>query len=86
MPEVYTEENKKHYIYENSLGSNGSKAVLTDEEVISARQRYVKEDAKTIYEDYKDKMKYQTFQAMLWGRTYKNLPIYKKKEQKWINI
>ena len=86
MPEVYTEENKKYYIYENSLGSNGSKAVLTDEEVISARQRYVKEDAKTIYEDYKDKMKYQTFQAMLWGRTYKNLPIYKKKEQKWINI
>ena len=45
MPEVYTEENKKYYIYENSLGSNGSKAVLTDEEVISARQRYVKEDA-----------------------------------------
>lgn len=39
-----------------------------------------------IYKDYKDRVKYQTFQAMLWGRSYKNLPIYKKKEKKWINI
>lgn len=86
MPEVFTEENKNYYIYQNSLGSNGSNAVLTDEEIIRARERYVNESAKDIYEDYKDKMKYQTFQAMLWGRTYKNLPIYKKKEKKWINI
>ena len=86
MPEVFTEENKNYYIYQNSLGSNGSNAVLTDEEIIRARERYVNESAKDIYEDYKDKMKYQTFQAMLWGRSYKNLPIYKKKEKKWINI
>lgn len=86
MPEVFTEENKKYYIYQNSLGSNGTNAVLTDGEIIKARERYVNESAKDIYEDYKDKMKYQTFQAMLWGRTYKNLPIYKKKEKKWINI
>lgn len=86
MPEVFTEENKNYYIYQNSAGANGSNAVLTDEEIIAARQRYVNESAKDIYEDFKDKMKYQTFQAMLWGRTYKNLPIYKKKEKKWINI
>jgi hypothetical protein len=23
---------------------------------------------------------------ILWGRYYKELPIYKKKERKWINI
>lgn len=86
MPEVFTKENKNYYIYQNSLGSNGSNAGLTDEEVIKARERYVNEPAKDIYKDYQDKMKYQTFQAMLWGRTYKNLPIYKKKEKKWINI
>jgi hypothetical protein len=86
MPEVYSEENKKYYMYENSLGSKSSKAVLTDKDVITARQRYVNENAKIIYEDYKDKLKYQTFQDMLWGRTYKNLPIYKKKEKKWINV
>ena len=86
MPEVFTEENKNYYIYQNSNGGNGAAAALTDDEVIQARQRYVNEDAKTIYEDFKDRLKYQTFQAMLWGRTYKNLPIYKKKEKKWINL
>ena len=41
--------------------------------------------AKQIYEDYKEKITYQAFQAMLWGRSYKNLPIYSKKKKKWIN-
>ena len=30
-------------------------------------------------------MSYQTFQQMLWARTYKNLPIYKKKSKEWID-
>ena len=67
-------------------GENGNSAQFTDEEVISIRQRYVNESASQIYEDYKDRVKYQTFQAMLWGRSYSELPIYKKKEKKWINI
>lgn len=86
MPEVFTEENKKYYIYQNSIGSNGASAQFSDEEVIQIRHRYVEENAKQIYEDYKDRVSYQTFQAMLWGRSYKNLPLYKKKEKKWINI
>lgn len=86
MPEVFTEENKNYYIYENSNGEKGASSQFTDEEVIEVRKRYVNESAKQIYEDYKDRVKYQTFQAMLWGRTYKTLPIYKKKEKKWINI
>lgn len=86
MPEVYTEENKKYYIYQNSIGSNGAFSALSDEEVIHIRQRYVNESAKEIYEDYKDRLKYQTLQQILWGRSYSNLPIYKKKEKKWINI
>ena len=86
MPEVFTEENKQYYIYQNSNGGNGAKAQFSDEEVIEIRKRYVNESADEIYKDYKDRVKYQTFQAMLWGRSYKNLPIYKKKEKKWINI
>ena len=86
MPEVFTEENKQYYIYENSNGGNGASAKFTDEEVINIRKRYVNESAKTIYEDYKNRVSYQTFQAMLWGRSYKTLPIYKKKEKQWINI
>ena len=86
MPEVFTKENRQYYIYENSKGENGSSAKFTDEEVIKIRERYVNESAKQIYEDYKNRVSYQTFQAMLWGRSYKNLPVYKKKEKKWINI
>jgi len=86
MPEVFTEENKNYYIYQNSNGSNGASAVFTDDEIIKIRERYVNESAKEIYVDYKDRISYQAFQAMLWGRSYKNLPIYKKKEKKWINI
>lgn len=86
MPEVFTEENKKYYIYENSKGDKGSSAKFTNEEVLQIRQRYVKESAKAIFEDYKDRVSYQTLQQILWGRYYSNLPIYKKKEKKWINI
>lgn len=86
MPEVFTEENKQYYIYNNSNGGNGASAKFSDEEVVKIRERYVNESAKQIYEDYKDRVSYQTFQAMLWGRSYKTLPIYKKKEKKWINI
>ena len=86
MPEVFTEENKQYYIYQNSLGSNGASSAFTEEEVIIIRQRYVNESAKEIYKDYSDRVSYQTFQAMLWGRSYKNLPVYKKQERKWINI
>lgn len=86
MPEVFTKENKQYYIYQNSKGSNGAFAQFTDDEIIKIRKRYVNESAKNIYKDYKNRVSFQTFQAMLWGRSYKNLPIYKKKEKKWINI
>ena len=61
-------------------------AEFTDEEVIQLRKQYVDHSASELYEPYKNRVKYNTFQAMLWGRTYKYLPIYKKKEKKWINI
>lgn len=85
MPEVFTEENKKYYIYENSKGGNSVGAKFTDEEVLQLRKRYVNESAKQIYKGYENKISYQALQEILWGRRYKNLPIYKKKEKKWIN-
>lgn len=86
MPEVFTEENKNYYIYLNSQGSKGASAKFTDEEVINLRTRYMKESAKEIYKDYSDRIAFQGFQAILWGRSYSNLPIYKKQEKKWINV
>ena len=84
-PEVYTEENKQYYKYQATNGEKSKSAILTDEEVIKCRERYVSETAKEIYKDYQDRITYQTFQQILWGRTYTTLPIYKKKEKKWIN-
>lgn len=84
MPEVFTEENRHYYIYDNSKQSPSCR--FTADEVIAIRQRYVNEDAKTIYADYKDKISFQGLQEILWGRRYKDLPLYKKREKKWINI
>lgn len=86
MPEVFTEENKQYYKTEQSKGEQGTGAKFTNEEVINIRKRYVNESAKNIYNDYKDRVSYQTFQQILWGRYYSELPIYKKREKKWINI
>ena len=86
MPEVFTEENKKYYTHENSKGDKSVSAKFTNDEVLQIRQRYVKESAKAIFEDYKDKISYQSLQQILWGRYYSDLPIYKKKEKKWINV
>lgn len=85
MPEVFTKENKDYYIYENSKGESGNNSTFTNEEVMAIRTRYVNESAKQIYKDYKDRIAFQSFQMILWGRYYSNLPIYKKKEKRWIN-
>jgi hypothetical protein len=46
MPEVFTDENKNYYIYQNSNGDKGASAKFTDDEVIEIRKRYVSESAK----------------------------------------
>lgn len=83
--EVYTKENKDFYKYQATNGENSNKAKFTNEEVITLRERYVNEEARNIYEDYKDRCNYQTLQQILWGRTYKDLPVYKKKQKVWVN-
>lgn len=83
--EVYTKENKDYYMYHATDGGNSDFASLTDDEVMECRTRYINETAKEIYKDYANRISYQAFQAMLWGRTYKNLPIYSKKKKEWFN-
>lgn len=86
MPEVFTQENKDYYIYKNSQGANSPTSKFSEEEILAIRTRYITESAKQIYVDYQDRVAFQTFQMILWGRYYDNLPIYKKKEKRWINI
>ena len=84
--DVYTEENKKYYSRQATNGELSDKAVFTNDEVIKLREQYVNKTAKELYCLYKDRISFQGFQQMLWGRSYSNLPIYKKKEKQWINI
>ena len=65
MLEIFKGENKKYYIYEDSNGQNGFSVKFTDEEVLLIRKRYVKESAKSIYQDYKDRVSFQTLQQIL---------------------
>lgn len=86
MPEVYTEELKRYYSKESTNGENSSSAKFTNEEVFNLRQRYIKESAREIYQDYLNRCSYDSFQKMLWGHTYKEVPIYRKKQKEWINL
>ena len=65
MPEVYTSDNKRYFTYEACMGNRSKSAVFTEEEIIEIRTRYINEKAKTIYEDYKDRIEYQTLQQIL---------------------
>ena len=84
--DVYTPENKEYYKHQATNGESSDRAIFTNEEVIAMRTRYVNETADKIYEDYKDRCALQTLKAILWGNAYKDLPLYKKREKKWINV
>lgn len=85
MPEVFTKENKEYYSKQATNGEKSHLAKFTNQEVLKLRERYIHESAKQIYEDYKERCGFQTLQQILWGRSYKDLPIYSKKEKKWID-
>ena len=84
-PEVYTKENLQYYTREATNGDASNNAKFSNEEVIELRRRYVTETAKEIYISVQDRCNFNTLQQILWGRTYKQLPIYKKKTKEWIN-
>lgn len=59
---------------------------FTDEEVAHWRQLYAQgQDYKDLYEMSDKRVALSSFQNMLCGKSYKNLPYYSKKQQKWVN-
>lgn len=70
-------------IYKIEKHEKQNTAKLSTEEVMKIRQRYVTEDIKTIYEDYKDLIAFSGFKKICYGVTWKHLPCYKKREKKW---
>lgn len=85
MPEVYSEENKNFYntIAKGNKGENNPNAKLSDEEVLSLRERYVDETVTEILKDY-PQFSYSGLERILIGGTYSHLPVYKKRLKKWI--
>ena len=66
----------------NSLKSeNHPRAKLKNEEVLKIRKRYILgENAKNIYEDYKDLYSYDSFKRIIFGYAYKNVGNIPPKE------
>lgn len=74
-------KNKNRVI--NKCGRNIAKT-YSDEEVLSFRKQYVTQNYKAIYENSDKRITEESFQKMLSGRTYTDVPVYSKKQKKWI--
>ena len=85
MPEVFTDESIDYYSKRASSGDRGGKSAFTNERVLELRTEYINKTAKEIYSTINEKCSLNALQQMLWGHTYKEVPIYNKKQQKWIN-
>ena len=69
---------------ESRPGSQNGRSKLTEAEVLNIRQRYVNESVSQIYEDYKHLYSFSGFKKIVHGTTFKNVPIYNKQQQLWI--
>lgn len=67
------------------VGEKNPASILSDEQVLSIRKRYEKETGRAIYKDYEQLLSYPAFERALTGRTYKHIPIFRKKTKEWIN-
>ena len=73
---------------DKGIGSRGqlnSHAKVTDEMVINIRKLFVNHSLPEIYELYKDILSFSGLKKIVYGVTFTHLPIYKKRERKWIN-
>ena len=65
-------------------GEYQNTAVLTSEDVLTIRRRYVSETLPEIFEDYKEKISFSGFKKVCYGVTWKHIPCYKKRENIWV--
>ena len=70
-----------------SIGHSGAASnntCLTDEIVMTIRQRYVNETLEDIWKDYKHLVGFSGIKGICYGSTWKHLPVYKKREKRWV--
>lgn len=68
-----------------SIGENNPRAKFNEQQVMEIRTLYSKgKTLSEIVELYKHIATYSAIKAIIYGQSYKHLPIWKKKENKWI--
>ncbi len=80
--DVYTSENISYHSNRNIDGTRKN-SNFSDIEIMNLRQQYKYLPAKEIYKQVSDRCNFQTFQQILWGRYYKDLPVFNKKTNDW---
>lgn len=78
-PEVFTAANLKFY-----SSNGGANNMFTFAEVMNYRTQYITQTAAEIYEKTDKRCSFDAFQKMLWGNTYKDIPIFDKRNNRWI--
>lgn len=72
-------------VYE-AIGEKNHNAKYTDDEVLEIRKAYENMTLTELYKKYGEKSKSQkSFERIVNGRSYKHLPIYIKRQKKWLN-
>ena len=84
--DVYTQANKDYYSKGKCRGSLSDHAVYTGQEVLEFREKYLTHTAEELYETEKDKISLDAFKKMLWGKTYKNVPIVYRKNKRGLDL
>ena len=77
MPEVHTQENINfHKNNTSNKGSENGTSKITEQDVINIRlAKKNKEDKKSFYENYKDKLSYKSFCNIWYGYNWKHVII-----------
>lgn len=68
----------------SAKGQNNFQSLFTDEEIIEIRKLYVNHSFKEIFALYKDRASESSVRKIIYGESYKHLPVYKKSIKKWI--
>ena len=67
----------------SNRGEKNGKAILSDEEVIQIRKKFVNLELNQLYEEYRTRIYFSAFKKIVYGVHFVHLPIYKKKQKKW---
>lgn len=89
MPEVYSEENKiihKQMAGKRNKGEKNINSILSDNKVMEIREYYVNHTLRECFEKYgRGKFSSKDSFRFILDKSYSHLPIYSKKNKKWIN-